>query len=333
MPANDPSKDPRMKVVTSALQQAASMEGMLGNFQSRGKTAIKEIQAALKKEKDKNAHADLKEAAKKIATLVKASSASKKDFDKMLGDYKTLKTKGDFNDFSENLVKRAASMQKSALQASDYRKFMADVSFQKDDLSRFASLRGLENYSENYLAYYSKFAPMVGKLKTMKGNDPDPSKDPRMKTIQDALSTLGNMDGMLSNFETRGRTALKELKERGKKEKDKIVLKDLKTTSGTIETLIKGAKNTRKEVEAILKEYNTLKKDGQFDDFLVKFKDRSSAARASLQHAVSFKKGLDKVKFDAKDVKTVPSIVGLRNYADHYEKYAGDFFGDLKKVT
>jgi len=332
MAPNDPSKDPRMKVVTKALQQAAGMEGMLANFQSRGKTAIGEIKEALKTEKDKKAHADLKEVAKKIATLVKDSSASKKEFDKMLGDFNDLKKQGNFQDFSENLITRAASMQKSAIQAADYRKFLAGVSFKKDDLSKFASLRGLENYSENYLAYYSKFAPLVGKLKGMKGDDPDPSKDPRMKVIESALTSLGSLDGMLGNFETRGRAALGELKALTKKEKDKTVVKDLKTTSDNIDALMKGAKNAQKEVDEILKEYNALKKDGQVDEFLVKLKDRPAAARATLQHVATFKKGLEKVKFDAKDLKTVPSLTGLRNYGDQYEKYAADFFADLKKA-
>jgi len=321
-----------MKVAADAMDEAVGMDSMLGNFETRGKAAIEEIKTALKAEKDNKASADLKETAKKVAALVKGAGASKKDFDKLVGDFRALKTKGNFQEFSENLVACAGSMKSSAQHASDYRKFLDGVAFDKKDLSRFASLRGLENYATTYLGHYAKLAPAVKKLKTMKGAGPEPSKDPRMKVIEGALATLGNMDGLLNNFETRGRAALGELKAISKKEKDKTVQKDIKTTSGNIETLMKGAKSARGEVDEILSEYRTLQKDGQFDDFMVKLKSRSAAARATLQHVSTFTKGLEKVKFDAKDLKTVPSLTGLCNYGEQYEKYSGDFFGALKKV-
>lgn len=330
---SDPAKDPRMKVATSAVQSAASMETMLSNFQTRGKAAIQEIKEALKKEKDKDARGDLKEAAKKIAELAKGAGGAKKTFAKMLSDYNDLKKEGGFPDFSEKLDSHAAIMKQTADMADAYRKIMASARFDKKDLSRFASLRGMENYSKTYLDHYGKFAPKLGKLKSMKGDDPDPKKDPRMGAVEDAMTALMSVESMLNNFETRGRPTLKELKDAEKKEKDKAAVKDLKATAGNVESLMKSAKNTRDEIGAILKEYQKLKKDGKFDVFLAKFKDPAAAVRGTLQHAANFTKALEKAKFNAKDVKTQPGLVGMQNYCKTHDKYVKDFLGAHKKAV
>jgi len=152
-----------------------------------------------------------------------------------------------------------------------------------------------------------------------------PAADPRMKNVESALQILASMEVMCNNFQTRGKSALKELKTARKGTKDKALQKDYDATGKSVEALMKSAGLAVTEYGGMLKDYAAAKKDGDFTVCAVKIKSRAPAFRVVHQHAADLAKTLESVKFTHTDTSCHAGLVGLLNYRKSFDAYYKSF--------
>jgi hypothetical protein len=310
MPPNV-ANDPRLKLVEELLQDAASLDAMANNFQTRGKVALSET-----KTKD----AELLNAAKMVAGLVKAGVAVNGSMKKLLSDYKMLKNTGDFGDFAAKLKRENETLGKTASLAKQFSTLLSERELHIALKQTSISYEGMLNYANQYVTLYVAFAKGFNKVSKFK-TDSSGKADPALAKVQDGLLAGASAQGMCENMKTSGKVALNDLKKAKKETKDKAQQKDFDSMISAVETLIKSAGAASDEYGAMEKDYAEAKKSGDFAACAVKLKSRSAAFRTVQQHAADLAKKIDSAKFDAKSVTSHPKLQALMNYRKQFDIY------------
>lgn len=156
------SADPNLAKVEDGLSVGASVEGMCGNFQSRGKLAVDELKMAKKESKDKVQIKEYDVVSTLVAALIKSAGQASAEFKAMHTDYAMAKKDGDFGACAVKIKSRSAAFRIVQQNATDLFNKLNAVTFEAKNASKHASLIGLMNYRKSFEAHYATFKSVIG---------------------------------------------------------------------------------------------------------------------------------------------------------------------------
>lgn len=321
MAKTEPSDDPRMDDVITAIQIIASLEGQSKNFQSRGKTALSES-------KGMKSEASIK-AQKLLIALIKAAPDVTAVLNKQLAQRKKLLTDGKFGTFAGQFKKDEAAINKIAILSKQFNTALADKDAKIELTKASISYEGMYQYCKTFLEYYFKLAKVSPKISKFKDDDGAARSGATLDTATKAFDFASGMEAMCNNYQSRGKVALKDMKAGGKATKDKKLQKDFDSTSSAIEKLMKAAEKALAEYKVMTHEISNARKTGLIDPCLAQFNDHAPAFRNVKLQGDALAQHMTTVKDVASSNDYGISIVGLLNYRKNFDAHYKGFMAAL----